>query len=90
MVKSRVVTIEEIKKDNPILCLSPNRFLGNCHKCEVFIRNAKQNKNLCIEEAIKKMKCNPQIDMKLLKRISYVSERKKQLLAELKTLDEEV
>lgn len=85
MIKSRIVTISEIKYNNPTLCLSPNRFLGTCHNCEVFKRELKkkENKDLDLTQIIKKMKCTPpEIDKDILKKI----ERKKQLLKELSEL----
>lgn len=37
MVKSKLVTIEDIKKNNPRLCLNPLRYFGECFKCPQYI-----------------------------------------------------
>lgn len=36
-IQSRSVPIAEIKAGNPRLCFSPNRYLGGCHKCPVYV-----------------------------------------------------
>ena len=37
MVKCKTVSIEEIKENNPRLCLSAKRMLGKCYMCPSYI-----------------------------------------------------
>lgn len=34
MGESKIISIKEIRKDNPILCLLPLRYFGKCYQCE--------------------------------------------------------
>lgn len=52
MVKAKVVSIKELTKDNPTLCLSALRVFNKCHQCPQY---KKQNR-----------KCKPHIDNKYL------------------------
>jgi len=50
-MKSAIVSINDITKDNPTLCLSALRALGECQKCATYI-NAKNKQ---------KLKCTPKL-----------------------------
>ena len=66
MGECKTVSIEEIRKDNPRLCLLPIRYFGKCYqcdkyeKCESRIENPEGeklvNRKLEIKEQIKKLK----------------------------------
>lgn len=40
MGKSKTVSIEEIKKNNPRFCLSPLRVFGRCYECPQYLSKA--------------------------------------------------
>jgi len=35
-VNCKTITLEEVKTDNPRLCLSAERYFGKCYKCRIF------------------------------------------------------
>ena len=72
------VSIEEIKKDNPRLCLSPSRYLGKCYLCEHYINK----KGIKCESR----KENPEGE-KLVKRKAEIKEQMKKLKTELEGLN---
>jgi len=67
-MKSKLVTIEELTKDNPTLCLSALRVFNECHKCDVFL-------NAYRKDRIGKLKCKPHLTndvIDLLKKKRYL------------------
>jgi len=64
----KIVSSKELR-ESPTLCLSPLRFLGECHRCEVF-RKSKD---------WRKLKCKPKIS----KEVEKLLEEKKRLLKRL-------
>ena len=78
--KCKVVSIEELKKGNERLCLSPLRVFGKCHECEVMKRyyKDKTGKVKSCESAI----INPEY-LKLM-------EQEKEQLKKLKKIQEEL
>jgi len=63
-MKVAVVNSKDVldPEKNPTLCLSPLRFMGQCHKCGKFQLALTNNYGNDIEKAINSMKCKPQID----------------------------
>lgn len=74
MIKSKVVTIAELTKDNPTFCLSPLRVFEDCHKCPKW-KIAKDKS---------KLKCNPKVRPQVLKLLA----KKKELLHLISEIDE--
>jgi len=79
-MKAKIVSIKEIEKDNPTLCLSALRFTGGCHKCRIFKQQIKYlTYKMSVEKAIKNMKCKPIITEEYIKAFK----KEKKLLKEL-------
>lgn len=83
-VKTKIVMMNDLVKNNPQLCLRPIRQFGECYKCADFLDKFKKivraypeitDGNILLELTINELKCNPQIDPS-----------KKERLAELFTL----
>jgi len=65
-MESKIVSINEIKKDNPRLCLLPIRYLGKCYQCNLYEKCESKiinpegekilNRRIEIKEQIKKLK----------------------------------
>lgn len=53
MVKARIVTIDEIKKDNPRLCLSPLRYTDKCYGCKHYFKCESRIENKQFERNFK-------------------------------------
>jgi len=91
-MKTKVVSIEELKEDNSTLCLSPLRVFGECHKCPTFKHNLDYNKNKyrninkAIEETLKNIKCNPKINLGTFELIK----KKEKLLKEIKEINKKL
>jgi len=81
-MKAKVLTISEIEKDNPMLCLSPLRFTDECHKCQQFKRKVKTKG---FEYALK-MKCKPRVTKEIIEK--YKKHLK--LQEQIKKLKEEI
>ena len=75
----RIVSIKEVKA-NDNTCLSPLRYLKQCHRCGLF-KKAKGT----VDEKLK-LKCNPQIEEKYLKLLR----EKEKLLTRLKEINREL
>jgi hypothetical protein len=71
-MKCTTVSINEIQADNPTMCLSVNRILGNCHKCYKF--KYYFNSNDSVKQTINKMPCNPKLNKDV---IVALNEKKK-------------
>jgi hypothetical protein len=65
MAQSKVVSIDELKNNNPTLCLSPNRVFDRCERCEVFIRKYKKLQD--ITKTINSIKCVPHLNKDKIK-----------------------
>ena len=46
---AKIVSIQDIKKDNPRLCLSALRYTGHCFKCPVYVSTTGKPCNSRIE-----------------------------------------
>ena len=77
MGECRTVSINEIKKGNPRLCLSPLRYFGKCYQCEHY---QKKSGKIC-ESRIE----NPKAE-KILNRKAEIEQEMKKLKAELEEL----
>lgn len=75
-MKAKVVSLEELTKNNPTFCLSPLRVFGECYKCPKF----RFNKNPL------KLFCKPQISDKA----QFLLEQKRKAVALLKTINKEL
>ncbi|RLG16739.1 hypothetical protein DRN69_00195 [Candidatus Pacearchaeota archaeon] len=76
-MKTVTVNSKEIGK-SPTLCMSPLRYLKECHKCDKF-------KKRKLSEALK-MKCQPRIKPEILELLK----RKEKLLEEIKEINEKL
>jgi len=79
-MKAKVVTKEEIFKDNPTLCLSPLRFLDLCHKCTKVKQASRKGRQP------KTLKCKPRMH----KEFNRLIKEKKALLAQLKEIERKI
>ena len=92
MIKSVVVDISEIKDEekNPMLCLSPLRFTGQCWQCvkvkQHVARLKKTGKYTGIIDAMRSMKCKPIID----KETALMLTKKEQLEKRIEELKKEI
>jgi len=68
-MKCKTITLSEIKKDNPRLCLLPIRYLNKCYLCDSY--------NKCDSKII-----NPEGEQ-ILKRRAEIKEQIKTLQTEL-------
>jgi len=59
-MKAKIVNKSEITKNNPTLCLSPNRYLGECKHCQVFRMVFKRN-NYNLAKTLLNIKCRPML-----------------------------
>jgi len=75
---AKIVTINELKENNPTLCLSALRVFNHCHKCTEYKQFQKGY--------IKKLKCVPHLDQETLNKI----ERLNQLKEQVKELEKEI
>ena len=92
-MKVAIVSIEDVAKDNPTLCLSPLRFTGECHKCGKFQLALTNNYGNDIEKAINSMKCKPQIDdrfIKLHKEKLAILEQLREINRKIKEIDKQL
>lgn len=101
-MKTKIVTIGELTKDNPTLCMSPIRVLGECYKCGIFLSAFKRIKrqhpeitdgNQLLELTKKSLTCNPIIfpdnKERLLRFFELYQERDK-ITREIKKIAEEM
>lgn len=79
MVEAKLVSIEELKHNNPTLCLSALRVFGRCHECEYYKRKRKENKPL---------KCIPVLKKQYEEILKRKEEVIKEYKEEIKKLDE--
>jgi len=81
----KTVTIQELKKDNPTLCLSAKRVFSRCNECPSFKRvYRKYNHNII--EAKNHLECNPIIDQK---RVNLL-EKKQRITRELNEINKQL
>lgn len=88
-MEAKVVSVKDVVKNNPTLCLSPARYFEKCHKCSVFQKMLQcqmkkhEQENLSIKElieiAVSEMSCKPQIKNEVIELLA----RKQELLQEL-------
>jgi len=96
-MKMKVVSMMEVC-GSPTLCISPLRFFGECHRCDVFIsrvagerrRVRQQGGNLPVEKAIDRaisgLKCGPNVKGEIV----ALFKRKEELLAELHKINKKL
>lgn len=81
-MKSIVVNVGEIKKNNPRLCLSPLRALNRCYECPEYERKFTDK-----EGNIKIRVCESRI---VNKKYEELQKQKRELLDKIKILDEKI
>ena len=96
-MRMKVVDLMDVYK-SPTCCLSPLRYLDECHRCNVFItrvtgerRRARlQGDDLsvgkAVDDAINSLKCKPHIKDEIVAMLV----RKEKLLAELHEINEKL
>lgn len=86
-MKAKIVSISELTENNPTLCLSAYRVLGDCHKCDHYIRAFKQNRT-------DKLRCNPQIinekALNLLALWQKIRDKHRKILRRLNEINEQI
>lgn len=70
-MESKVVSIKELRENNPTLCLSALRVFGKCHQCPQY------------KKAPDKLKCNPVISVEVI----TLTGRRQKLLEEMREID---
>ena len=91
-MKSKIVNLKEVAENNPTLCLSAQRYLGECYKCPIFQRAFKNN-NYNIHDTLKQLKCKPKLDtnqIEILLKQADLLKKKKSIDEEYKGFIEEV
>ena len=85
-MKSAVVSIGEIQKGNPRLCLSALRYTGNCFKCPEYrkpiIRQGKKTGEFRY--------CESRIETETSQQFKELTEKKKQLNREIEAVDKAI
>ena len=77
MMKKKIISSKETA-ESPTLCMSPLRYLKECHKCEKF--KAKK-----LKDALK-MKCQPRVKPEVIELLR----RKEKLLKKLREIDKKL
>ena len=80
-MKTVIVKLSDVLRDNPSLCLSPLRACEDCVHCKIF-RRALAKHNDDIHETLNTLECKPKIKANLIE----LFERRKELLEELREL----
>lgn len=81
MVEARLVSIEELKKDNPTMCLSALRVFGRCNECPQYKKYKKGLK--------KKLDCEPKVNIAFLKN-QILKDQIKKLRKQREQIEEEI
>ena len=74
------------RKQNPTLCLSALRGVGNCQQCDVI---TKKMNDLPLDELLKSVKCKPRItdkNMEILKEYDAILTKKEDLLNDIEII----
>ena len=83
-MRSKVVTVKELTKDNPTFCLSPNRVFNRCHVCPKLDHAIRVKKDLVL--AMESLKCEPKINEEWIRLI----QQKRLRLAQLERINEQI
>lgn len=81
-LQTAMVSIQDIKKDNPRLCLSALRFTGSCYKCEKFEQYSKMSDKTSI--------CDSRIISEQGQQFIKNKEKVKQLQEQIKVVEQEI
>lgn len=74
------------RNQNPTVCLSALRGVGDCHQCEII---TKKMNDLPLDELLKSLKCKPRItdkNTKILKEYDTILTKKEDLLIDIEII----